>query len=278
MPHITAQSLRDILADGIAPSIDVHRASKAEHSESAYEPPQGPPTDEEIDDFLFHNPLFDEETLELLTHPGLLGFPAKTANASEDWLSEFREQISAWANNQSWLAGDEPLRLFTPPYTAAECQIWTPPESVPSWVGNAPSYALLAADLLNKGQLLSELPWRYFEELIGALLESEAWTVTVTQGTRDGGIDVIATKEDSVLGTLRSVWQAKKYKASNKVKLHEVRELSAIRDDNKATKAFVVTTSSLTRDAIAWVKRDLYRLGYKEHDQIKKWLEVAYLK
>ena len=40
----------------------------------------------------------------------------------------------------------------------------------------------------------------------------------------------------------------------------------------------MVTTSSLTRDAIAWVKRDLYRLGYKEHNQIKAWLEDAYLK
>lgn len=81
-----------------------------------------------------------------------------------------------------------------------------------------------------------------------------------------------------MLGVLRSVWQAKKYKESNKVKLHEVRELSAIRDDVRATKAFIVTTSSLTRDAIAWVKRDLYRLGYKEHNQIQAWLEDAYLK
>ena len=200
MQEVTAESLRNIVADAIAPAIDVHRGSKSE-LESDYSPPTGPPTDEEIDDFLFHNPLIEEETLEQLTDPGLLGFPAKTARASDDWLTEFREQINGWADNQSWLAADESMRLFIPQYVPDDSKIWTPAQSAtPGWVANAPSYILLAADLIKKGKLLSELPWRDFEELIGALLEAEGWAVTVTQGTRDGGIDVIATKEDSVMG------------------------------------------------------------------------------
>jgi hypothetical protein len=39
----------------------------------------------------------------------------------------------------------------------------------------------------------------------------------------------------------------------------------------------MVTTSRLTRDAIEWVKRDIYRLGYKEHDHVKRWIEDVVL-
>ena len=35
----------------------------------------------------------------------------------------------------------------------------------------------------------------------------------------------------------------------------------------------IVTTSHLTRDAIGWVKRDVYRLGYKEKEDLEKWLQ-----
>lgn len=104
-------------------------------------------------------------------------------------------------------------------------------------------------------------------------MEAEGWRVKVTQASRDGGIDVVATKSDETLGEIRSVWQAKKYRPTNKVKLSEVRELSAVCEAERATKGVMVTTSRLTRDAIEWVKRDIYRLGYKEHDHVKRWIE-----
>lgn len=136
----------------------------------------------------------------------------------------------------------------------------------------SPTYILLAIDLLRQGKLLSELAWRDFEKLIGDLLESEGWQVQVTKATRDGGLDVVTMRNDPAIGEIKAVWQAKKYGLSNKVRLNEVRELSAIRDDVKATKAMIVTTSHLTRDAIGWVKRDVYRLGYKEKEDLEKWL------
>lgn len=278
MREVTAQALRDLVGEAMAPTIDLHRASRA-YAQDSYVSPSGPPTDEEIDDFLFHNPLLDEETISQLTDPGLLGFAGRTAKASDEWMADFQDAIDGWADNQSWIAGDESLRVYIPGLEPFESNLWTPSGATqPGWIATAPAYMLLAADILNQGKLLSELSWRDFENLIGDLLQSEGWTVRVTQGTRDGGIDVIATKDDPVLGTIRSLWQAKKYNATNKVKLHEVRELSAVRDDLKATKAMMVTTSALTRDAIEWVKRDLYRLGYKEHDQIKQWLGGALLR
>jgi restriction system protein len=274
MKEITAQELRNIIEETIISTIDFHRASRSQQDKD-YTPPDGPPTEDEIDDFLFHNPLIDEDIVEQLIDPGLLGFSAKRARANEEWLQEFKDKIESWAVNASWLAADEPIRKLIHSIEPAETEIWQPSTNIitPAWVENSPSYILLALDLLRKGKLLSELKWRDFERLIGDLLEREGWIVKVTQATRDGGLDVLAIRPDPILGEIKALWQAKKYKITNKVKLNEVRELSAIREDEKATKAIIVTTSHLTRDAIEWVKRDIYRLSYKEKEDLERWLQ-----
>ena len=116
------------------------------------------------------------------------------------------------------------------------------------------------------------MKWRDFEKLVGELLESDGWIVEVTKQTRDGGIDVVASRDDPTIGKIKSLWQAKRYGPKSKVRLHEVRELSAIREEFRATKAMVVTTNRLTRDAVEWIRRDIYRLGYKEHDDMAEWI------
>jgi hypothetical protein len=93
MKKVTAAYLRDIVADAISPSIETYRSSRLSSGEDHYTPPTGLPTDEEIDDFLFHNGLLDEETVEQLIDPGLLGFYHKTANATEEWLEEFQNHL-----------------------------------------------------------------------------------------------------------------------------------------------------------------------------------------
>lgn len=155
-----------------------------------------------------------------------------------------------------------------------ESKLWKPNKEilVPSWVEKSPSYILLALELLRDGKSLSELHWRDFEKLIGDLLESDGWTVFVTQKTRDGGIDIVATKSDPAIGPIKSIWQAKRYGPTNKVTLKEVRELSGVLAMERATKAVVVTTNCLTRDAINWVQRDLYRLDYKDKEDLENWL------
>lgn len=275
MQHLTAQDLRDMVRTVISDSIEVYRGSRS-LQDSQYQVPSGYPTDEEIDDFIFHNTMLDEETVEQLIDPGLLGFSAKTARTTEEWLYAFKNALEEWSTSRAWLAADEPLRKYTfLVETPEHTQIWKPAVNieVPGWVETSPTYIMMALQLLRQGRLLSELNWREFEKLIGDLLESEGWQVEVTKATRDGGLDVVATRSDPIVGMIKSVWQAKKYDLSNKVRLGEVRELSAIRDDQKATKAMIVTTSRLTRDAIDWIKRDVYRLGYKERGDIEKWLQ-----
>jgi hypothetical protein len=61
MKEVTAEYLRDMVVEAITPSIETYRASRLSSDEENYTPPTGLPTDEEIDDFLFHNALLDEE-------------------------------------------------------------------------------------------------------------------------------------------------------------------------------------------------------------------------
>jgi hypothetical protein len=278
MRVVTAQELRNIIEEAISSSIELHRGSRASNEGKSYDRPEGRPTDQEIDDFLMSNPLLDEETQEQLLHEGLLGFNAKTARASEDWIRAFRNHLDSWAQNNDWLGAD---LTFANPFAvpqALESSLWHPTDvSRPGWLATAPAALLVAADLLQAGRLLSEMPWRTFEEMIGTLLEADGWTVQVTQPSRDGGIDVVAIKDDHVIGAVKSVWQAKRYGPKRVVRLNEVRELSAIVDQQRATKGVVVTTSRLTKDAIDWIRRDTYRLDYRDARQVESWIRTTVL-
>jgi restriction system protein len=271
----TAQDLRNLIGERIIDSLEIRRGSINE-IKGTNKPLGGNPSEDEIDDFICHNMLFDAELAEDLLDPGFLGFSAKTSNFSNHWLLQFESNVDDWAASQAWQGGDEAFLVVSPfERTPTETQLWIPSSNliVPKWIQQAPPYIMKALDLLKVGKLLSELSWRDFESLIGALLENDGWTVKVTQQTRDGGIDVFAIKEDSDLGMIKSVWQAKKHKESNKVKLSDVRELSAVREAEMATKAVIVTTSYLTKDAIDWVKRDMYRLNSKNKDDLEHWLQ-----
>lgn len=267
-----------MVEQAISGSIELHRASRASNEGEAYERPEGRPTDEEIDDFIMSNPLLDEETQEQLVVPGFLGHSYKTARASEGWLRKFRRNVADWAKSDRWLGAD--LLWAAKPWTPrpADSELWRPSESrQPGWLATAPAALLLAADLLRAGKLLAEMPWRKFEEVIGALLESEGWSVEVTRPSRDGGVDVVAIKDDRILGRVKAVWQAKRYGPKRIVRLSEVRELSAVVDAQRATKGVIVTTSRLTREAIDWIRRDTYRLDCKDAQRVESWIRTVLL-
>lgn len=275
MRELTADDLRTVVARTIQPSISIHRTARQERSDAnlSFEGRWEPPTDEEVDDFILSNPNLDQDLREQLTDPGLLGFAAKLAKASDDWIETFGKDIDRWVVDARWLRADLPWLHESHGREPEVSDLWTPDVSVqPPWVTNSPSCILIAADLLRQGRLLSELKWRDFEKLIGELLESDGWSVEVTKQTRDGGIDVVASRDDPTIGKTKSLWQAKRYGPKSKVRLHEVRELSALREEFRATKAMVVTTNRLTRDAVEWIRRDIYRLGYKEHDDMAEWI------
>lgn len=278
MPTITARQLRDLVSDEVRASIELHRLSRNEDDPDHAPAADPAPTEEEIDDFLVCNPLLDGETVSYLTDPGLLGYLGSAESVSDGWLAEFRKNVRSWAGTQEWLAGDLVPYHTLVAVDAPEPQreVWTPETKIlPSqaFLAQSPSHLLLAEKLLREGRLLSEMHWRDFEKLIAELLKSHGWSITLMSGSKDGGIDVLAERNDSLLGALRSIWQAKKYATDHKVQLRHLRELSAVVDRDRATKGVIVTTSSLTRGAIDWIQRDTYRLEAKDGRYIERWVK-----
>jgi restriction system protein len=83
---------------------------------------------------------------------------------------------------------------------------------------------------------------------------------------------LLQKKFDNILGDIKSIWQAKKYSSTNLVRLSHVRELSAVRESFDATKGIIITTSRLTKDAIEWIKKDAYKLFFKDNQQLIDWI------
>lgn len=134
----------------------------------------------------------------------------------------------------------------------------------------SPSYDILQKLLLQKTQV-DDLSWREFEKLVAQLLENDGYEIELMNGTKDGGVDVIAYKKDEVSGLYKTVWQAKKY-TKNKVGLSAIRELADSVRELKATKGVIVTNTFLTAGAHQRIIRDKYTLGKVERNDLEAWI------
>ena len=56
-------------------------------------------------------------------------------------------------------------------------------------------------ELTNNPKLLQSLNWRVFEKLLADILSTFEYDIELLRGTKDGGIDIVALKKDSPLGT-----------------------------------------------------------------------------
>lgn len=140
----------------------------------------------------------------------------------------------------------------------------------------SPSFSILEK-LLKQKIKIDDLNWRDFEKLISQLLEKDGYEVELMRGTRDGGVDVIANKKLGAAGSFRTLWQAKKKLLKNKVGLSVIRELADTTKEFKASKGLIVTTTYLTKDALARVQRDNYILGKVDRDDLNKWINNYFL-
>lgn len=139
----------------------------------------------------------------------------------------------------------------------------------------SPSFSILEK-MLKRGVQIDELNWREFEKLISELLEKDGYQVELMRGTKDGGVDVVAIKEMGEAGSYKTLWQAKKH-MKNKVGLSVIRELADTRSEFQASKGIIVTSTYLTRDALARVQRDKYILGKVDRKDLNDWVQRTLL-
>ncbi|TCJ33305.1 restriction endonuclease [Parafrankia sp. BMG5.11] len=107
------------------------------------------------------------------------------------------------------------------------------------------------ADLDGRPNLLDMTPTE-FEHLVRQLFEAMGMDSWVTQGSRDDGIDAVATNVDPIVGGL-CVIQAKRYR--HVVGVEAVRALAGVMEDKRATKGIMVTTSWYGKSSWDFVAR-----------------------
>ena len=99
--------------------------------------------------------------------------------------------------------------------------------------------------------LLFELDWRKFEELIAGGYRQERWEVVLTPPRGDKGIDVIATITKRDLGTIKFLDQCKAYKPGHIVGIDEIREtMGVLYRESNATKVLITTTGTFSPSAV----------------------------
>ncbi len=121
-----------------------------------------------------------------------------------------------------------------------------------------------AADLDGRTDLLQLNPYE-FEHLVRQLFEAMGMRSWVTKGSKDDGVDAVATSEDPIFGGLCIV-QAKRYK--NSVGVEAIRELAGTMEDKHATKGIMVTTSWVTKVGHDHARRH-GRIQIIEHEHLK---------
>lgn len=96
---------------------------------------------------------------------------------------------------------------------------------------------------------LKSLSWKEFEEFIGLMFEKLGYRVKVTGGLKDGGIDLIITKDGKT-----SFVQCKRFRTS-KVTLSMVRDFYGTMNANlNYEKGYFITTGIFTLDAQQFAK------------------------
>ena len=112
----------------------------------------------------------------------------------------------------------------------------------------------LISRLSEDRDLIYRVSPREFEEIVAQVLQDDGFDTLLTQPTRDGGRDIIATKTGINGKPVVFYVECKRYARTNKVSVDLVRALYGVQTADKVNKACLVTSSFFTRDAVAFAE------------------------
>lgn len=99
-------------------------------------------------------------------------------------------------------------------------------------------------------ELMYKVSSREFEQIVEQVLQDDGFETRLTQPTRDGGRDIIATKAGINGRPVVFYVECKRYARTNKVSVELVRALYGVQTADRINKACLVTSSHFTSDAI----------------------------
>jgi restriction system protein len=144
--------------------------------------------------------------------------------------------------------------------------------------GITPAWMAILDELARDSNALYRLSPRQFEELIAGAYKRMGWTVTLTPRSNDGGVDVIACRDD--IGSFRVLDQVKLYKPRHLVSAEEVRAMLGVLDGDRAASKACITTTSDFAPGVYKTKQFLERmptsLDLRNGTQLKEWLTQGY--
>jgi HJR/Mrr/RecB family endonuclease len=126
----------------------------------------------------------------------------------------------------------------------------------------------LAAD----PELLRAIDPYLFERVIAEVFRKFKMRVELTKRTRDGGVDIFAF-EDTQYTRNRYIIECKHYSSDRKVGLEMVQRLYGVKASLQVTKAFLVTSSHFSRDAVKFARQHVWELELKDHGDVVTWLK-----
>lgn len=131
----------------------------------------------------------------------------------------------------------------------------------------------MLAELHSNPDLLYTLPPHQFEQVVAHLLEAFGYTITLTPGRGDDGIDIVAL-HTGLLAETKLIIQCKRYAKDRKLGASDVRELLGVVAATGASKGLLVTTTSFTKEArsILGGERAKWAVEGKGFEDLVKWL------
>ena len=121
---------------------------------------------------------------------------------------------------------------------------------------------------------LYELSWQKFEDLIARLLESFGWEIGPMARTKDGGVDILATKLVSPDIDFNMMVQCKKNNQNRKVGVDVVKNVWATKWEKGFHQAMIATTSTFTKGAVD--KANKWGLELRDHNIILEYCRNYY--
>lgn len=288
--RMSRDELLDRISQIVEPTISFRRFSEASNRDEdtpALDTLEAPIRPDELELFILQCPFSNPDIANDLLADDADGSISEFSFRAEE-LAELLADIETWARNDTWLAADDwPLVVqgSTPGFVLNyedyvehisrerySRESLTKPSTLQSIMLCAPSIGILQ-HLRDDKVALDSLSWRDFEKLVAELLAADGYDIELQRGSKDGGVDIVAVREIVGVGRIKCVWQAKHHRLNNKVGLHVVRELADVREEHKANKGMIVTSSYLTRGALERIRRDTYLLGKVDRDELNKWID-----
>lgn len=130
----------------------------------------------------------------------------------------------------------------------------------------------LIFNIADDRQLIYEVSSREFEEIIERLFQDEGFETVLTQSTRDGGRDIIATKYAMGKPIVFYI-ECKKYGRRNSAGVSIVRELYGVQSSDRINKSILVTTGRVTSDARKFVSEQNTLMSVIDADEIHELIQ-----